>query len=92
MFNALQPTDITSQGSIACVSSINSNISRDKAIQETVEAAIVNQSEKITSGRSSSGFVFSIEARSRKYRPISMWISVVCYSGTNKAGKIVPSR
>lgn len=66
MFNALQPTDITSQGSIACASSIKSNTSRDNAIQETVEAAIGNQSGKITSGRSSSGFVrtsVSIEAR-----------------------------
>lgn len=38
----------------------------DNAIQETVEAAIVNHSDKITSGRSSSGFVrtsVSIEAR-----------------------------
>lgn len=42
MFNALHLTAITSQGSIACASSIKSHINRDSAIQETVEAAIVN--------------------------------------------------
>lgn len=66
MFNALQPPAITSQGSIACESITKSNINRDNAIQETVEAAIINQSDKITTGRSSSGFVstsISIEAR-----------------------------
>lgn len=66
MFNALQPTAITSQGSIARASSINSNSKRDNTIQKTVEAETVNQSDKIISGRSSSGFVstsVSIEAR-----------------------------
>lgn len=57
MVNSLQPTAITSHGSIACASNINSNNNRDNAIQETVETAIVNQSSKITSGRCSSGFV-----------------------------------
>lgn len=55
--NSLRPTAITSHGSIACASNINSNNNRDNAIQETVETAIVNQSDKITSGRCSSGFV-----------------------------------
>lgn len=54
MVNALRPTAITSHGSIACESKINSSNNRDNAIQET---AIVNQSDKITSGRCSSGFV-----------------------------------
>lgn len=66
MFNALHPTPITSQGNFVCPSSINSNINRDNTIQVTVEAAIVNQSDKITLSTSSSGSVsksVSIEAQ-----------------------------
>uniref|UniRef100_A0A8W8JFT3 Uncharacterized protein n=1 Tax=Magallana gigas TaxID=29159 RepID=A0A8W8JFT3_MAGGI len=94
MFNALQPTAITSQGSIACASSTYSNINRDNAIQETVEAAIVNQSDKITSGRSSSGFVstsVSIEARVPDKLKSKIWSKQYVDCGSlllrNKQGK-----
>lgn len=94
MFNALQPTAITSQGSIACASNINSNINRDNAIQETVEAAIVNQSDKITSGRSGSVFVstsVSIEARVPDKLKSKIWSKQYVDFGSllhrNKQGK-----
>lgn len=96
MFNALQPTAIISHGSIACASSTNSNINRDNAIQERVETAMVNQSIKITSGRSTSGFVkcstsVAIEARVPDKLKSKIWSKQYVDFGSlllrNKQGK-----
>lgn len=94
MFNALQPTAIISHGSIACASSTNSNINRDNAIQETVETAMVNQSDKITSGRSTSGLVstsIAIETRVPDKLKSKIWSKQCVDFGSlllrNKQGK-----